>query len=179
MDICNEGRRPVPKTGYSSLLRPIVTTSAAVALGTAAPALAATAVPAGASPDPSPAPSAPAPDPYPAPAHRSRPIEQPLPPPATPSAPAVPGREPAAPRRAVHVVRHAHRRPRRPRPAVTARTPVGARRPELPPLPTGSYVFRAVAAAERQVPAGAALAVALLVLVSGMLLARTARTVAR
>jgi hypothetical protein len=60
----------------------------------------------------------------------------------------------------------------------TAPAPVRIRRPEPPAPSLGARIFGAVSHAPR-VPAGAALAVALLVLLSGAFLARVAREAAR
>jgi hypothetical protein len=91
-------------------------------------------------------------------------VSAPVAPVATrPTAPAV--------HRTVHRVHH--RVSTRPTPS-----PARIRRPEPPAPSLGDRIFGAVSHAPR-VPAGAALAVALLVLVSGLFLARVAREAAR
>lgn len=150
----------------SSLLRPIVAASVVLALGSATPAFAASSSPATATPDPSPGASSPAPDPYRAATTRIAVVPHPVI--STPVAP-------AAPRYTAPVVHHAvHRHVT----THTAPPPVRVRRPEPPAPSLGERVFGAVSKAPR-VPTGAALAVALLVLVSGFFLARVAREAAR
>jgi hypothetical protein len=159
----------------SSLLRPIAATSAVLVLGLATPAFAATSSPANAVPDPSPGAASPAPDPYPAATTRPAVVQRPV-----YSAPVAP----AAPRRSAPPVHHAVRaadhtiRKHVSTSKHAAATPARIRRPEYPAPSLGGRIFGAVSNAPR-VPTGAALAVALLVLVSGLFLARVAREAAR
>lgn len=185
-------------TGSWSLLRRAAIASAVLVLGVAPPALAASSAPRNAAPDPSPTPI---PDPYPgiartrpAPVHvveptRTLPVR---PAPVTP-APVIrtPVTEPATvPQRTVvhHTVRVHHKT----RPvhrvrhvvvrvpvAVTAPPPVRIRRPDPPAPSVGSWIFGSVVHTRTGVPDQAALAVALVVLLSGLFLARTARELAR
>jgi hypothetical protein len=92
---------------------------------------------------------------------------------SAPVAPAAPRRRRAVPP-AHHAVRAAHHSITKH--AVTP--PDRVRRPEPPAPSLGDRIFGAVTHAPR-VPTGAALAVALLVLVSGAFLARVAREAAR
>lgn len=154
----------------SSLLRPLAAASVVLTLGSATPAFAASSSPATAGPDPSPGASSPAPDPYPG--LRSRPVIA-VPRPVV-SAPVVP----AAPRRTTPPVHHAVRAAHHTITKKVSRPPARVRRPEPPAPSLGDRIFGAVSHAPR-VPAGAALAVALLVLVSGFFLARVAREAAR
>jgi hypothetical protein len=169
-------------TGCTSLLRPIAATSAVLALGWAPPAYAASSLPATVGPDPSPSGASPAPDPYPG-AVRPRftqPVVTRAPAPAQPITPApvyrpasvVPPKPRAVHRHRAPVVRHR---------AVAVQTqPVHrARRPEPPAPRLGARVFGTAVRDATRVPAAAALAVALLVLLSGLFLARTARELAR
>ena len=153
----------------SSLLRPIAAASVVLVLGSATPALAASSSPATAGPDPSPGASAPAPDPYSG--VTTRPAVAPRPVVSAPFTPPVPRRASPTEQRTVHHVRHhaaTHASP----------PPARARRPEPPAPSLGGRIFGVVSDAPR-VPAGAALAVALLVLLSGVFLARVAREAAR
>jgi hypothetical protein len=151
---------------HLSLLRPIAAASAVLVLGSATPAFAASSSPATAGPDPSPGASSPAPDPYPGVTPRVTVNPRPV------------VTAPVAPRRVTprvhHAVKAAHH-------TVTKRVvPLQARirRPEPPAPSLGERIFGVVKSAPR-VPTGAALAVALLVLVSGAFLARVAREAAR
>jgi hypothetical protein len=152
----------------SSLLRPLAAASVVLALGSAAPALAASSSPATAAPDPSPGASSPTPDPYPGVASRSVVVPRPLI--GAPVTPVAPRRTAPAVHRTVHRVSHRVRMHASP-------PPVRIRRPEAPAPRLGDRIFGAVSHAPR-VPAGAALAVALLVLLSGLFLARIARETA-
>jgi len=155
----------------SSLLRPVAAASAVLVLGWATPAFAASTSPATAGPDPSPGASSPAPAPDPYPGIMTRPALVPRP---VVTAPAVP----AAPRRtappAHHAVRSAHHTIRK----HVSLPPARVRRPEPPAPSLGDRIFGVVSHAPR-VPTGAALAVGLLVLISGLFLARVAREAAR
>jgi hypothetical protein len=155
----------------SSLLRPLAAASAVLVLGWATPAFGASSSPATAGPDPSPGASSPGPDPYPGVTTRPVIVARPV-----VSAPVVP----AAPRRSSPPVHHAVRAAHHTIVKHTApvSTPARMRRPEPPAASLGDRIFGAVSKAPR-VPAGAALAVALLVLVSGLFLARVAREAAR
>jgi hypothetical protein len=157
---------------HLALLRPLATASVVLALGSATPALAAPSSPATAVPDPSPGASSPTPDPYPGVTTRHEVVvpRRVVSPPSV--APVVPRRAAPTVHRAVHRVRRHH--------ATTSTTPppVRVRRPEPPAPSLGDRIFGAVSHAPR-VPAGAALAVALLVLLSGVFLARVAREAAR
>jgi hypothetical protein len=160
----------------SSLLRPIAAASAVLVLGSATPALAATSSPANAGPDPSPGAASPAPDPYPAATTRAAVVPRPV-----YSAPveSAPRRRSATPVR--HAVRAAHHTITKHRASTTkpaSTPPARMRRPEPPAPSLGDRIFGAVRDAPR-VPTGAALAVALLVLVSGLFLAGVAREAAR
>lgn len=153
----------------STLLRPLAAASAVLALGSAPPALAASSSPATAVPDPSPGASSPAPDPYPGVTTRPAIVQRPI-----ASAPVVPVSTPRtapAVHRTVHRVRHHVTTP-------ASTPPVRIRRPEPPAPSLGDRIFGAVNHTPR-VPTGAALAVALLVLLSGLFLARVARETAR
>jgi len=154
----------------SSLLRPIAAASVFLALGSATPAFAASSSPANAGPDPSPGASAPAPDPYPG--VTTRPAVVPRRP--VVSAPAAP----AAPRKSPPQVQHAVRAAHHTITKQASSSQVRIRRPEPPAPSLGERIFGVVRDAPR-VPAGAALAVALLVLLSGVFLARVAREAAR
>jgi len=153
----------------SSLLRPLAAASAVLALGLAPPALAASSTPATAGPDPSPSAPSPSPDPYPAAA--TRPVVVPRPVPSTPIAH-------AAPRRRTPPVQHAVRGAHHTVTKHVSPPPARSRRPDPPAPSLGDRVFGAVSRAPR-VPTGAALAVALVVLLSGLFLARAAREMAR
>jgi len=153
----------------SSLLRPLAAASAVLALGSATPAFAAGSSPANAGPDPSPGASSPAPDPYPGVA--TRPPIVPRPVVHAPVAPASPRRAPAPAHHAVRAARHTITKH-------VAPPPARIRRPEPPAPSLGDRIFGVVRMAPR-VPAGAALAVALLVLLSGLFVARAAREAAR
>jgi hypothetical protein len=90
------------------------------------------------------------------------------------TAPVVPTRRATPPvRHAVKAARH-----RVVKKHVTTTTPARVRRPEPPAASLGDRIFGVVKRTPR-VPTGAALAVALLVLVSGAFLARVAREAAR
>jgi hypothetical protein len=166
-------------TGCLSLLRPIAATSAVLALGWASPAFGASSLPATVGPDPSPNGASPAPDPYPGGVRPrvARPVVTRAPAPTQPVAPAPVYRPTPVTRTAVHRHRVAitHHR------AASAQTqPVRrARRPEPPAPKLGAWVFGTAVREATRVPAAAALAVALLVLLSGLFLARTARELAR
>jgi hypothetical protein len=153
----------------SSLLRPFAAASVALALGSASPAFAASSSPANAGPDPSPGAASPTPDAYPG--ITSRPVVVPRP---RVSAPVVP----AAPRRRTPPVHHAVRGAHHTIAKQATSLPLRLRRPDPPAPSLGDRIFGAVSHAPR-VPTGAALAVALLVLVSGLFLARVAREAAR
>src|SRR5262249_47710644 len=155
------GGRGSPMRCASSLLRPIAAASAVLALGSATPAFAGSSSPATAGPDPSPGVSSPAPDPYPG--APTRPTVVPRPVFSTPAAPPAGRRSPPPVR---HAVRGAHH-------TITkhaAPPPARIRRPEPPAPSLGDRIFGAVSKAPR-VPAGAALVVALLVLLSGVFVA--------
>jgi hypothetical protein len=154
---------------HLSLLRPIAAASAVLVLGSATPAFAASSSPATAGPDPSPGASSPAPTPDPYPGVTTHVALAPRP---VVTAPVAATRRPTTP--AHHAVRAAHH-------TVTKHVvplPARMRRPEPPAPSLGNRIFGAVKNAPR-VPTGAALAVALLVLVSGAFLARVAREAAR
>lgn len=158
----------------SSLLRPIAAASVVLALGWATPAFAASSSPATAGPDPSPGASSPAPAPDPYPGVTTHVAVTPRPVVTAP----VP-----APRRTTrpvhHAVKAAHHTVKKQ--TVTKHVvppPARVRRPEPPASSLGDRIFGVVKSAPR-VPTGAALAVALLVLVSGAFLARVAREAAR
>ena len=153
----------------SSLLRPLAAASVVLALGWVTPALAASSSPATAGPDPSPGASAPTPDPYPGVTTRPAVVQRPV-----VSAPTVP----AAPRRTTLPVHHAVRGAHHTITKQVSRPAARVRRPEPPAPSLGDRIFSAVRNTPR-VPAGAALAVALLVLLSGVFLARVAREAAR
>lgn len=153
----------------SSLLRPLAAASVVLALGSATPAFAASTSPANAQPDPSPGASSPLPDPYPG--VTTRPVVIPRP---AVSAPVVPAEPQWSTPPVHHAVRAAHHTIRK----HASPPPARIRRPEPPAPSLGDRLFAAVSTAPR-VPTGAALAVALLVLVSGLFLARAAREVAR
>ena len=156
----------------SSLLRPVAAASAVLVLGSATPAFAASSSPANAGPDPSPGASSPAPTPDPYPGVTTRPAVVLRPVVSAPVAPAAPRRRTPpvhhAVRAAHHTIAKKHASP----------PPARLRRPEAPAPSLGDRIFGAVRKAPR-VPAGAALAVALLVLLSGLFLARVAREAAR
>jgi len=160
----------------SSLLRPLAAASAVLALGLAPPALAASSTPATAGPDPSPSAPSPSPDPYPAAA--TRPVVVPRPVPSTPIAHAATPIAHAAPRRRTPPVQHAVRGAHHTVTKHVSPPPARSRRPDPPAPSLGDRVFGAVSRAPR-VPTGAALAVALVVLLSGLFLARAAREMAR
>jgi hypothetical protein len=153
----------------SSLLRPFAAASVALALGWAPPAFAATSSPATAAPDPSPGTTSPAPDPYPG--ITAHPVVVPRPVLSRPVAP-------AAPRRSAPPVHHAVRAAHHTIAKHASSTSLRVRRPEPPAPSIGDRVFGVVSHAPG-VPTGAALAVALLVLISGLFLARVAREAAR
>jgi hypothetical protein len=153
---------------HLSLLRPIAAASAVLVLGSATPAFAGSSSPATAGPDPSPGASspAPAPDPYPGITTRPAVVQRPV-----VSTPVVPRRTTPP---VHHAVKAAHHTVTKHVIQPTARI----RRPEPPAPSLGNRIFSVVKNAPR-VPTGAALAVALLVLVSGAFLARVAREAAR
>jgi hypothetical protein len=153
----------------SSLLRPLAAASVVLALGSATPALAGSSSPATAAPDPSPGASSPAPDPYPGITPRPTIVPRPVVP-----VHVVPAPLPRSTPPVHHAVRGAHHTITK----LVSPAPVRVRRPEPPAPSLGARIFAAVSDAPR-VPAGAALAVALLVLVSGLFLARVAREAAR
>jgi hypothetical protein len=153
----------------SSLLRPFAAASVALALGSATPAFAASSSPATAGPDPSPGASSPAPDPFPSVSTRPVVVSRPV-----LSAPVAP----AAPRRSTPAVHHAVRGAHHTIAKQASPSPVRIRRPDPPAPSLGDRIFGVVSRAPR-VPAGAALAVAVLVLLSGTFLARVAREAAR
>ncbi|HEY2371872.1 MAG TPA: hypothetical protein VGH82_04935 [Gaiellaceae bacterium] len=153
------------------MLRPLAAASAVLALGSATPAFGASSSPANAAPDPSPGASSPAPDPYPG--IKTRPVVVTRPVATSPFVPPVTRRTAPPVHHAVHRVRIRHH--------VTTHVsppPARLRRPEPPAPSLGHRIFGAVSNAPR-VPTGAALAVALLVLLSGLFLARVAREAAR
>ena len=153
----------------SSLLRPLAAASAVLVLGSASPALAASSSPATAGPDPSPGASSPAPDPYRGVTTRPAVVPRPVVP--TPVVPATPRRSTPP---VHHAVRGAHHTIKK----QVSSQPLRVRRPEPPAASLGDQIFGALSHAPR-VPAGAALAVALVVLLSGLFLARVAREAAR
>jgi hypothetical protein len=155
--------------GTTSLLRPSSMSGRLVALTLVFFALSVPAIAATPSPDPSPSEGSAHPDPYVA-----------SPKPQAPARVFVPGAStgtpaPAAPVRTAPAVRpkHKHRAAARP-----ARTVIRSRRPDSP----ASSIARGLAGAAdsgRHVSTGLALAVAMLVLLSGTLVAGAAREVAR
>jgi hypothetical protein len=157
---------------HLSLLRPIAAASAVLVLGSATPAFAAPSSPANAAPDPSPGASSPAPTPDPFPGVTTRPAV--VTPREVVTAPAVP----TLPRRTKRPVHHAVRAAHHTIAKHAVTPPARLRRPEPPAPSLGERIFSVVKKAPH-VPTGAALAVALLVLVSGAFLARVAREAAR
>lgn len=157
----------------SSLLRPIAAASAVLVLGWATPAFAAPSTPATAGPDPSPGVSSPAaaPDPYPGVTTHVTVTPRPV-----VTAPVVPRRAVPPVHHAVKAAHHTVAHQTVTKHVVSA--PVRVRRPEAPAPSFGDRIFGVVKRTPR-VPTGAALAVALLVLVSGAFLARVAREAAR
>ena len=160
----------------SSLLRPIAAASAVLVLGWATPAFAAPSSPANAGPDPSPGASSPAaaPDPYPGVTTTHIAVA----PPPVVAAPVVPRRTTPPVHHAVKAAHHAVKAAHHTVAKHAVPAPARARRPEPPAASLGDRIFGVVKRTPR-VPTGAALAVALLVLVSGAFLARVAREAAR